>query len=280
VPAGRKDALNKSTGQQFLLWALTFAILISARVVLAQDLHAVPATLLGATALAPAPSSVTAGEIVQRLIEHNQQRKEALRGYTEVRRYTVAYHGIGSLKASMTVEAVYDAPSTKHFVILSQSGSSLLVDHVLKRLLESEQEAARDPNEAELTPANYTFVLLGQETIAGDTSYVLHAEPKSNSKFLFRGKIYVDSADYAVTRIDAEPAKNPSFWIRKTEIHHLYAKTGQFWLPEQNHSETSVRLGGTADLTIDYGAYRIASEMAGPLLVPAAKPETTGIASR
>lgn len=193
------------------------------------------------------------------MVERNQQRAEALRGYTEIRHYTVDYRGFPPLRASITVEAIYTAPSTKTFRILSRSGPSFLIDAVLKRLLASEAEAARDPAAASITPANYTFTLAGTSTAEGRPCYLLDAQPRENSKFLFRGQICVDAADYAIIRIDAEPAHNPSFWIRKTEIHHLYGKTGEFWLPLQNQSRTSVRLGGTAVLTIDYGTPRIES---------------------
>jgi hypothetical protein len=70
----------------------------------------------------------------------------------------------------------------------------------------------------------------------------------------------VDAHDFAVTRIEAEPARNPSFWIKKTDIRHVYEKIGEFWLPEQNYTVTTVRLGGKAILTIDYQDYRIVPE--------------------
>jgi hypothetical protein len=70
----------------------------------------------------------------------------------------------------------------------------------------------------------------------------------------------VDAADFAVARIAAAPAQNPSFWISRTAINHLYTRTDGFWLPAQNRSESKVRLGGTAVLTIDYGAYQVVRE--------------------
>ena len=82
-------------------------------------------------------------------------------------------------------------------------------------------------------------------------------DPKQDNKFLYRGKVYIDAEDFAVTQIAVEPAKNPSFWIRKTQIDHVYKKTGQLWLPERNRSESKLRVGGTAVLTIDYGEYRV-----------------------
>ncbi len=210
----------------------------------------------------PTPSALdspTSQEIVQRLIEHNQQRAAQLKSDTDERHYTVTYHGFpATLTASMVVDATYDAPVTKRFQIVSHSGSKLLFNRVLKRLLDSEKEAALEPDKTALTPANYNFSLLGQQTVNGLPCYVFHVDPKVNSKFLYRGKIFIDAKDYAVTDIDAEPAKNPSFWIKNTKIHHVYTKVGPFWLPKQNRSESSLRLG-TAVLTIDYGAYRVQS---------------------
>jgi hypothetical protein len=102
--------------------------------------------------------------------------------------------------------------------------------------------------------------LTGYESTSGGAAYVLEVEPKSKNKFLYSGKIWVDANDFAVTRIEAEPARNPSFWIKKTEIRHVYRKIDEFWLPQQNYTVTMMRLGGRAILTIDYQDYRIAGD--------------------
>lgn len=220
---------------------------------------------LGQTIKANSPGLAAVGspasdEIVQRLVQRNQQRADQLKGYSEERKYTVTYRGFpASITASMAVMATYDAPSTKHFRILSQNGSKLLVNRVLRKLLDSEKEAAHYPDRTALTTANYSFFLLGTQVVMGRQCYVVHVQPKVNSKFLYRGKIYVDAHDYAVVQIDAEPAKSPSFWIKETHIHHVYAKSGEFWLPERDRSESVLRLGGSAVLTIEYGPYRIQS---------------------
>jgi hypothetical protein len=67
----------------------------------------------------------------------------------------------------------------------------------------------------------------------------------------------VDARDFAVVRLQAEPAKNPSFWTKKADIEQVYKNVGDFWLPVHNHSVTAIRLGGRADLTIDYKDYEI-----------------------
>jgi hypothetical protein len=206
------------------------------------------------------PASPTAADIVQQLVEHNAERAQHLGRYTAQRHYHVEYRGFPhTAEADMVVDATCDGPTSRNFHVVSESGSHLLVSHVLKKLLVTEQEAAQNQRENALTPANYNFTLLGSVIDGGRRLYILDVEPKTARTLLYRGKIWVDGQDFAVVRIEAQPAKNPSFWITETQIHHTYAKTGDFWLPVQNKSVSKVRLGGTAVLTIDYGSYQFDS---------------------
>jgi len=82
-------------------------------------------------------------------------------------------------------------------------------------------------------------------------------EPRRKDKFLYLGRIWVDAGDFAVVRLKAEPAENPSFWTRRAYIEEVYTKVADFWLPGYNHSVTTIRLGGHADLTIEYRNYEI-----------------------
>src|SRR4029078_3338920 len=71
------------------------------------------------------------------------------------------------------------------------------------------------------------------------------------------GRIWVDAYDFAVVRLEAEPAKNPSFWTKSSEIEQSYEKVNDFWLPQRNHSVSSIRLRGRAGLTLEYQSYNI-----------------------
>ena len=211
--------------------------------------------------LASAKAPLTSTEIVEEMVRHNQERADGLKHYQSVRHYEVEYKGYEiKLGAKLVVEADYDAVSGKTFRIVSQSGSSLLVDRVLKRLVESEKEAQQQKKANDLTPANYKFQLTGIENVGDRPAYVLDVAPLVDSKYLYRGKIWVDAADFAVAKIAAEPAKNPSLWIASTAINHQYIKTDGFWLPAQNRSESKIRVGGTAVLTIDYGKYEVVAQ--------------------
>ena len=209
---------------------------------------------------AAAPAPLTAAQIVDEMQRRNLARTEALKEAHSVRHYQVEYRGFSKvIDANMEVAYHYDAASGKSFRIVSQSGSKMFCEKVLKRAVESEKEASQDKTATALTAVNYRFHLVGSENVGGRPTYLLEVEPISPSKFLIRGKIWVDAEDYALVRVDAEPAKSPSFWIARTLIRQSFTKTGDFWLPERNRSETKVWIGGTAVLTIDYGTYHTES---------------------
>jgi len=159
----------------------------------------------------------------------------------------------------MVVVLKYQSPGTKEFTVQSSTGSTLIINRVFKKLLQSEQEALTPEMQRRtaLTEDNYLFTLLGYEDTPSGASYVLRVKPKTKDKFLYAGRIWVDAKDFAVIRLQAEPAKNPSFWTKDSEIEQRYTKINDFWLPLQNHSVSSIRLGGTAELTIDYRDYQV-----------------------
>ena len=218
----------------------------------------VAAMLCGPAAMAQTLlPALTADQIVHRLLEKNSERADGLQHYLGKRSYRLEYRGFpASADATMEVEVNFDAPGSKRFTVVSATGSKMIESRVFHRLLESEEQAGDPSNRShtELGPDNYTFSLAGIE----GASYVLEVEPKSESRFLYRGKIWVDGHDFAVTRIEAQPSRNPSFWTTKSIISHTYQKVDSgFYLPKENKTVTNVRMGGVATLTIEYQSYQV-----------------------
>jgi hypothetical protein len=87
-------------------------------------------------------------------------------------------------------------------------------------------------------------------------SYVLEIDPKKPTKFLIRGRIWVDAQDFAIARIEGQPAKNLSFWIRSVKVEQRYGRTGQFWLPALNQSVAQARIFGATEVVIEYSDYK------------------------
>jgi hypothetical protein len=71
-----------------------------------------------------------------------------------------------------------------------------------------------------------------------------------------RGRIWVDTEDFAIARIEGQPAKNPSFWIRSVQVVQRYGRTDQFWLPAMNHSVAQARILGATEVVIEYSDYK------------------------
>ena len=197
-------------------------------------------------------------QIVDRMQRRDADQFRELKHYEAIRHYQVQYKGFGKLiAAKMDVEMNFDSLSGKSFHIVSQSGSKLLCDKVLRRAVDSEEEASKDRTSTALNRANYRFELAGTEQLDGRPTYILQVDPLKDNKFLYRGKVWVDAADYGVVKIAVEPAKNPSFWISRTQIENTNSKSNGIWLPQKNRSESKIRIGGSAVLTIDYGTYHV-----------------------
>ena len=116
------------------------------------------------------------------MLHHNRTQADELKHYEELRHYQVQYKGFSAnLVGKMDVAVTFDTASGKSFRIVSQSGSKLLCDKVLKKAVDSEAEAAHDQAATALTPANYKFQLAGTESLGGRPTYILEVEPVTDS---------------------------------------------------------------------------------------------------
>lgn len=198
------------------------------------------------------------GEILAKMTERNRRRDLNLKTYSVNRLYKVEnkrFNLAGLTRATM----IYVAPGEKEFVIHSAEGKGFIRKGVINRLIETEQKSAAPEEKAKtaITLENYEFQWLRQETLKNRSQFVLRAKPLHKDRLLFDGVIWVDAEDFVVTRIEARPAKRPSFWTRKVDFTHEYEKFGEFWLPVRNHSITHVFLFGVTTTDVEYSNYQI-----------------------
>ncbi|MDE3164529.1 MAG: outer membrane lipoprotein-sorting protein [Acidobacteriota bacterium] len=202
----------------------------------------------------------TADEIVQRMLETDSVRRQALQRYTSSRVY-VAENKRFSQRAEVAVRESYSFPGKKDFTVLSETGSGYIRRKVIDKLIAAEIESAQKDNrdQTRITPENYRFQLSGTEPVEGRSCFVVEVIPLHAKKYLVRGKIWVDQEEFAIMRMEVAPAKNPSFWTRKVQIVRRYQKYGLFWLPASLESASDILIAGKSTLQIAYTDYQINS---------------------
>lgn len=214
--------------------------------------------VLSAVAVSPAQTSrpLSSDAVVARMMELDTQRQSELTGYTATRRYVAVNK---KRRAEMLVRVTCAGDGAKQFSILSEEGSGSIRRHVFYKLLNEEAEASRrgTRNGTRLTPENYDFQLIGQETLETGPAYVLAVKPKTANKYLINGKIWVNAADYAIVRIEGEPARNPSFWVRSVHFVHTYQKVHQFWFASSTRTTSHILIFGDSELTIENSEYAL-----------------------
>ncbi|QNI33445.1 hypothetical protein H7849_05715 [Alloacidobacterium dinghuense] len=197
------------------------------------------------------------GDVVAaRMLDRDAQRQSLMAGYHGLRRYILDNERMHK-HAEILVRVGCDADGVKHFELVSQSGWKGAYGHVVSRMLASEEEASHPEIrfKIRLSPDNYEFHVLRNGLLDDRMDYVLEVVPRRREERLFEGRIWIDAQDYAVVRIEGEPARNPSFWIRDLHFVHTYQKSGTVWFPATTESTTEVRIFGTTTLKINYFDY-------------------------
>jgi hypothetical protein len=205
-----------------------------------------------------ASSPRTTDDVVAAMMSRDAERIAALHGYTSMRRYELENRGRHK-RAEMLVKATSQEDGSKTFETVSTSGWGVVLKHVFPRLLEAEVESSRPGarDRSRITPENYSFEMIGPEEVRDRPAYLMAIEPKTKNKFLMRGRIWVDAEDYAIVRIEGQPAKSPSFWIKSVHFTHEYQKSGVFWFPVRDDSVNDVRIVGTTEMRIEYFDYAV-----------------------
>jgi outer membrane lipoprotein-sorting protein len=204
-------------------------------------------------------SHMTGETVLSKLVQHDEARALSLQQYSVDRTYLVKTDS-GKLRSEAHVSLSYKAPDTKAFQVLSENGPAI-IRNLVNSLLQLEVEAALagSTHDNSITPANYIFTLAGEEEIDGSPCFVVQAVPKRREICLFEGKVWIDEKEFAIVKIAGEPAKSPSFWIKRASFVRQYQRIGGNWLPLKDETVAQVRIFGENTLTIYHNNYQIQS---------------------
>ncbi|GAB4033204.1 DUF5686 and carboxypeptidase-like regulatory domain-containing protein [Spirosoma gilvum] len=104
----------------------------------------------------------------------------------------------------------------------------------------------------------YTYFLADTTQMGDHTCYGIDFDPKNERDLVFRGRMWIDTASYALVQIEAHigSVANINF-INQIDIDQLYATvsdSGKIWLPETTHLTVQVGelVPHTFGATVDY----------------------------
>jgi hypothetical protein len=170
----------------------------------------------------------------------NQAR---FRSYIVTRDYELFGKERAKTKSQVTADVSFVPPATKNYTIQKAIGVSF-GETLVRRMLKSEVEIAKDYASTDFSPENYDFRFILEEITGAQRHYVLELLPKRKDKNLLQGKIWVDAGTYLPQRIEGEPVKTPSWWLRRLHIELSFGEVGGMWLQTALEATATVRILG------------------------------------
>src|SRR5262245_33882275 len=198
-----------------------------------------------------------------------------LRTYRALRTLKAATRG-GRLHAEMTACTWIDPSVGFQYFILTEAGSELIRNKVLRQALEAER-TIRSSGEGKgaLTPANYEF--LAPDGPDDDGLIRVGLRPLRREPILIEGKMLL-TEDADLVRVEGALSKRPSFWTRSVQVVRSYRRLEGVRVPVSMESTARVLIVGSSTFAMTY-EYESINGLAVPHTGPAAECRTSAPAT-
>jgi hypothetical protein len=186
--------------------------------------------------------------IILRMAEARAQNQARLRSYVVTREYILLGKDEQRKRSEVTAEISFSPPGFKQYQIVQTQGSGL-GERIVRRMLDGETQIVKDYAATDISLDNYDFRFLGEDESLGARCYLLYLTPKRAERTLLRGTVWVDTSSYLLRRMEAAPAKSPSWWLRDVGLVFSYGDVEGLWLQTASRFTTNVRLFGRHTMT-------------------------------
>jgi len=181
--------------------------------------------------------------ILARMSHAEIQNQTHRRPYSVTREYELFGQDRNKARSQVIATITFLPPDSRNYSVRQAEGSAI-GEMIVRRVLGREASIAKGMGSSGITPDNYNFRYVREEAASGHCRYVLQMLPRRKDKNLLRGTIWVDATTYLIHRVEGEPVKNPSWWVRDVHIVLIYADVGGMWLPTSSEYTARVRLLG------------------------------------
>jgi hypothetical protein len=185
----------------------------------------------------------TVETIIARMAQARDDNESRFRRYVVTRDYQLFGKERDTSKSQVIADVIFVPPDLKNYSIQQTNGTGL-GERIVRRMLASEAEIAKDCLSTDFSAANYEFRFVREEDVSGQRCYVLELLPKRKDRNLLRGNIWVDATTYLLRRTEGEPAKIPSWWLRDVRIAFVYGDVDGMWLQTASEATAKVRILG------------------------------------
>jgi len=209
---------------------------------------------------APHAQQSETSAIIRDLDAANQARFDNVLSFTDVEHYTV-FRGNDQTNpaAEMTVKMSYKKGVGKDYVILKQSGSSLIQKFGLQPLLENEKSINNPAKVAQswFTSTNYEMRLKPgiAQTIDGRQCLAIAITPRRKAPNMIDGTLWVDAVNHTLAQVEGVASKSPSVFAGTTKMMRRYTIMQGYAMAIHARAESSSALFGRTVILIDYSDY-------------------------
>jgi hypothetical protein len=194
--------------------------------------------------------------IISRMTQAREENRASFRAYVVTRDYNFFGKERDKSKSQVIADISFVPPDSKNYTIQQTKGSGL-GEKVVRRMLESEMDIAKNHGATDISTDNYDFRFDKTEEMNGETCYLLELLPKRIDKNLLKARIWVDANTFVIRRMEGEPAKSLSWWLRNVRITFLFGEVGGMWLQTASESTVTVRILGRYTMVANSIKYKM-----------------------
>jgi len=195
--------------------------------------------------------------LIKQIAQTQLENRTRTKAYSVTRDYKVFGTDANRPRTEVVAKVNFFPPNVKSYDIDQSTGG--MGEKVIRHILDHEVDATRDPRSIMVNEQNYSFDLLGDDVLNGQPCYLLKITPKHERKDLLKATLWVDKVSYQIVRLEGDPAKSPSFWVKDVHLVLEFAEVAGMWLQTETHAMARLRFGGEYKITshdVDYDVVR------------------------
>jgi hypothetical protein len=209
-----------------------------------------------ACASAQTESPVSTENIIAHMAQAGEHNHVHFRPYVVTVDYKLFAKEAVVPSSQIIAELTFDPPYLKSYTIRNANGTHI-GETIVRRMLEGQMAFAKVSGSTDISQNNYDFRFIREEDVNGHHCYVLELLPRRKAKNLLRGNIWVDAKTYLLHRVEGEPVKSSSWWLRDVRIVLLFGYVGEMWMQTSSESTADVRIAGQFKMISRDVSYKI-----------------------